>query len=95
LVQAAEELAQGGRQTRGFGYRMIDQGKAGELDVLPRSLIWIERYLTFEGDPLEFTLVEFAFWRPRPAVLGTDGRFALGTARREPITGEDLRRLVA
>ena len=67
----------------------------GGLPNLPRPLIWIERYLTFEGDPLEFALVGFAFWRPRPAGLGTDGRVALGTARREPISGEDVRRLVA
>ncbi len=65
------------------------------LSNLPRPLIWIERYLTFEGDPLEFALVDFAFWRPRPAGLGTDGRVALGTARRESITGEDVLRLVA
>jgi hypothetical protein len=65
------------------------------LPNLPRPLIWIERYLTFEGDPLEFALVDFAFWRPRPAGLGTDGRVALGTARRESITGEDVLRLVA
>ena len=65
------------------------------LPNLPRPLIWIERYLTFEGDPLEFALVDFAFWCPRPAGLGTDGRVALGSARREPITGEDVRRLVS
>jgi hypothetical protein len=67
----------------------------GGLPNLPRPLIWIERYLTFEGDPLEFALVDFAFWHPRPAGLGINGRVALGTARREPITGEDVRRLVA
>jgi hypothetical protein len=67
----------------------------GGLPNLPRPLIWIERYLTFEGDPLEFALVDFAFWCPRPAGLGTDGRVALGTARREPITDEDVRRLVS
>jgi hypothetical protein len=65
------------------------------LPNLPRPLIWTERYLTFEGDPLEFALVEFAFWRPRPAGLGTDGRVALGSACRESITGEVVGRLVA
>jgi hypothetical protein len=67
----------------------------GGLPNLPRPLIWIERYLTFEGDPFNFALVDFAFWRPRPAGLGTDGRVALGTARRQPVAGEDVRRLVA
>jgi hypothetical protein len=64
------------------------------LPNLTRPLIWIEQYLTFEGDPLEFALVDFAFWRPRPAGLGIDRRVALGSARREPITDEDVRRLV-
>jgi hypothetical protein len=67
----------------------------GELPNLPRPLIWIERYVTFEGDPLEFALVDFAFWRPKPVGLGTEGPVVLGSARREPITGEDVRRLVA
>jgi len=65
------------------------------LPNLPRPLIWIERYLTFEGDPFEFALVDFAFWRPRPVGVETDGRVALGSARRESITGEDVCRLVA
>lgn len=65
------------------------------LPNLPRPLIWIEQYLTFEGDPLEFVLVDFASWRPRPAGLGTDGHFALGTARREKISGNEVRGLVA
>ena len=65
------------------------------LPNLPRPLIWIERYLTFEGDPFEFALVDFAFWRPRPVGVETDGRVALGSACRESITGEDVRRLVA
>jgi len=67
----------------------------GGLPNLPRPLIWIERYLTFEGDPFEFALVDFGFWSPRPAGLGTDGHVVLGTARRQPIFGEDVRRLVA
>ncbi len=54
----------------------------------------IERFLTFERDPLEFALVDFVFWCPRPAGLGTDARVVLGSARREPIAGEDVRRLV-
>jgi hypothetical protein len=66
-----------------------------DLTNLPRPLIWIERYLTFEADPLEFALVDFAFWRPRPAGVGTDGRVVLGSARREPIIGENVGRLVA
>jgi hypothetical protein len=65
------------------------------LPNLPRPLIWIERYLTFEGDPCEFALVDFAFWRPRPVGVETDGRVALGSACRESITGEDVRWLVA
>jgi hypothetical protein len=66
----------------------------GGVPNLPRPVIWIEQYLTFEGDPLEFALVDFAFWRPRPAGLGTDGHVALGTARRQPISAEDVRGLV-
>jgi hypothetical protein len=53
-----------------------------------------QSHYLFEGDPLEFALVDFAFWRPRPPGLGTDGRVALGTARGGPITGEDVRWLV-
>jgi hypothetical protein len=55
----------------------------GGLPNLPRPLIWIERYLTFEGDPPQFALVDFAFWRPRPAGLGTDG-FALHGGSDDP-----------
>jgi hypothetical protein len=65
------------------------------LPNLPRPLIWIERYLTFEGDLLEFALVDFAFWRPRSVGLGSEGPVVLGSSRREPIIGEDVRRLVA
>jgi len=51
--------------------------------------------LTFEGDSLEFALVDFAFWRTRPAGLEAEGCVALGTACREPIPGEDMQLLVA
>jgi len=64
------------------------------LPNLPRPLLWIEQYLTFEGDPQEYSLVSFPFYRPRPAGLGFDGHVVLGTPRREPIGAEDVVRLV-
>jgi hypothetical protein len=65
------------------------------LPNLPRPLLWIEQRLTFEGDPQEYSLVSFPFYRPRPAGLGFDRRVTLGTPRREPISAEDVARLVA
>ncbi len=65
------------------------------LPNLPRPLLWIEQRLTFEGDPQEYSLVSFPFYRPRPAGLGFDRRVMLGTPRREPISAEDVARLVA
>lgn len=64
------------------------------LPDLPRPLLWIERRLTFEGDPQEYSLVSFPFYRPRPAGLDHDGHVVLGTPRREPISAEDVARLV-
>src|SRR5919199_103210 len=64
------------------------------LPNLPRPLLWIEQRLTFEGDPQEYSLVSFPFYRPRPAGLGFDRRVMLGTPRREPISAEDVARLV-
>jgi hypothetical protein len=64
------------------------------LPNLPRPLLWIEQYLTFEGDPQEYSLVSFPFYRPRPAGLGLDDHVVLGAPRREPIGAEDVTRLV-
>ena len=38
----------------------------GGLPDLPRPLLWIEQRLTFEGDPQEYSLVSFPFYRPGP-----------------------------
>jgi hypothetical protein len=74
--------------------QVIREHFPGGLPDLPRPMLWIEQRLTFEGDPQEYTLVSFPFYRPRSTGLGTDEHATLGTPRREPIDAEEVTSLV-
>ncbi len=50
---------------------------------LARPLLRIEQRLIFEGDPQEYSLARFPFYRPRAAGLDLDGHDVLGTLRRD------------
>ena len=70
-----------------------EPGPAG-LPDLARPLLWIEQRLIFEGDPQEYSLASFPFYRPGAAGLDLDGHVVLGTPRREQNGAEDVAHLV-
>ncbi|TCJ19935.1 hypothetical protein E0L93_03005 [Rubrobacter taiwanensis] len=91
---AGEEVANISLLAEYIAGEVICEHFPGGLPDLPRPLIWIEQHFTFEGDPREYSLVSFPFYRPRPDGLGFDRRMVLGTPRRETITAAEVAALV-
>lgn len=93
----AEPGAQAANITLMAGYlaaQVIREHFPSGLPDLPRPLLWIEQRFTFEGDPQEYSLISFPFYRPRPTSPGSGERATLGTSRREPIGAKEVASLV-
>jgi hypothetical protein len=52
-----------------------------EEHSLPTPLTWIEHYPEHEGEPGEYSLVQFCGWEPEEVRLGGVGRYRIGSPR--------------